>query len=660
MPAVASRQGAATLMAQQRSVAALVLLVGLGLTATATWFADRYLGRVEAAQSALQTESAASAVRLALDRVAIAVRAVRSMYAADYVTADQFTRFARTLTSSQTIAGLGFYRRVAGSNRAEYEKRFSEGPGATLGIWEIDATGNPVRAPDRPFYYVVESGYRADGSAPAYGLDGATLAGQGDIITTALQRFELIASSELTFPFSHSRGIVLLDPVVDRNGEVVGVATASLTLPQLTETAQRVSGVEGVAIVVGDPLTAKDLEGKGEFVSADGDSRAFNLGGRSWTVTHGPTIVETSFRHWVLALIVGLGLTSTIALLALIVSQHKTAEVIRTRTRLKGMLDGLGPLAMLLSPQGKILNANRAATTAFGRSESDMVGRPFWDVVADPAGLADLQRLREAIKDAAAGKDVRFDFSIERDDERHIFDLWIRCKELTGNLVVSAVDVTARYESEQAQLLLMRELDHRIKNTLQVIQAVIRRTAKAQTTVEDFERSLLGRVGAMSRAHELLADGRWLGANVHTLVRQETQSFDVGSGAIRAEGQNLRLNPKAALALALAIHELGTNASKYGALSSPQGVVDITWKVDRSGREPVLVIRWEESNGPEVQEPQRRGFGSMLIERSIAYELEGNTSVEYRREGLVCTIAIPLRTVGPLMADQLPARAAAE
>ena len=182
-----------------------------------------------------------------------------------------------------------------------------------------------------------------------------------------------------------------------------------------------------------------------------------------------------------------------------------------------------------------------------------------------------------------------------------MFDLWIRRKELTGNLVASAVDVTARYESEQAQLLLMRELDHRIKNTLQVIQAVIRRTAKAQSTIEGFERSLLGRVGAMSRAHELLAEGRWQGADVNTLVRQETQSFDVGSDAIRASGPSLRLNPKAALALALAIHELGTNASKYGALSSPQGVVDITLERRPFGRRAGACVRWKESGGPEVR-----------------------------------------------------------
>ena len=648
-------------MIKERSLPAIVLLVGLALTASSAWFADLYLARAEVAQSARRTESATSAVRLALDRAATAVRAVRAMYAADIVTSDQFIRFAQTLTRTQPNRSLGFYRRVEDGSRASYERRFRTEPAATLGIWERDAAGEPVRAGVRPVYFVVESGFLADGAEPPYGLDAAAPPERAADIKEALQRFELVASRQIRFS-SGELGVLLYDPVLDRNGAVVGVATASLAFDQLVDTASRVSGVSGISISVAEPLPSSELQKEDELTTGPGNRRAFNLAGHSWTIAVAEALPGTNVRGWVLALIVGLGLTSTVAILAFIVSIQKTAEVTLTRTRLRAMLDGLGPLAWLLRPDGTILNANRAAAAAFGRPESDMVGRPFWEFLVDERGETDTERIRAAIGDALAGKDARFDFSIGSEEDRHVFDLWIRCKELTGNLVASAVDVTARYESEQAQLLLMRELDHRIKNTLQVIQAVIRRTAKAQSTIEGFERSLLGRVGAMSRAHELLAEERWLGANVSTLVRQETQSFDVGGNAIRVAGPSLRLNPKAALAIALAMHELGTNASKYGALSYPGGVVDITWFMDRSGAEPALVLRWQEAQGPEVKEPEHRGFGSMLIERSIAYELDGNATVEYRKEGLVCTIAVPLRTIRPFVPDQpaRPVAAAAE
>jgi two-component sensor histidine kinase len=197
----------------------------------------------------------------------------------------------------------------------------------------------------------------------------------------------------------------------------------------------------------------------------------------------------------------------------------------------------------------------------------------------------------------------------------------------------------------------MRELDHRMKNTLQVIQAIIRRTARSHRTVETFEQSLLGRVNAMSRAHELLAQERWLGADASTVIRQETSTFDTGN-AIATEGPLIRLNPKAALSFALAIHELGTNASKYGALSTPAGKVRVAWSIERTGKEPRFMLCWKETGGPEVKQPEQRGFGSMLIERSIAYELDGEATVEYRPEGLVCTILAPLRTIRPFVTER--------
>jgi two-component sensor histidine kinase len=189
-----------------------------------------------------------------------------------------------------------------------------------------------------------------------------------------------------------------------------------------------------------------------------------------------------------------------------------------------------------------------------------------------------------------------------------------------------------------------------MKNTLQVVQAIIRRTARAQSTVPRFEAVLLGRVDAMSRAHELLARERWLGAGMATIVGQEIRSFDVGD-AIHAGGPNVRLNPKAALSIALAIHELGTNASKYGALSTSKGRISVTWSINRNEGETWLELLWAETGGPEVKPPESSGFGTMLIERSIAYELDGRAAIDYRPKGLECTIAIPLRTTRPAVPE---------
>jgi two-component sensor histidine kinase len=318
------------------------------------------------------------------------------------------------------------------------------------------------------------------------------------------------------------------------------------------------------------------------------------------------------------------------------------------------MLDGLGPLAWLLRPDGTVVSANRTAIEVLRHSREELTDRPLWDLPLDFEDPAQRDRIRQAVIAANAGEDTRFDMTVSIAGELHVFDFWVRGLGQTsksGNLVASAVDVTDRHEAQDTQRLLMRELDHRMKNTLQVIQAIIRRTARAQTSIPAFEASLLGRIRAMSRAHELLAGERWLGADIDTIVRQETGGFDIG-GVVRIGGPPVRLNPKAALSIALAVHELATNASKYGALSTPNGRVDISWSLQRVGNEPWLAILWQEAGGPPVTPPEDRGFGSMLIERSIAYELGGDAVMEFRKEGLVCTIKVPLQTIRPLVGER--------
>jgi PAS domain S-box-containing protein len=593
-------------------------------------------------------------VRVALDRIGISVQAVRAMYAADWVTPDQFERFGSTLASGEAIRSLAFYRLVTREARASYESRFDAEPAKTLGIWQYGEDSKPVRAPDKPRHFVVESGYLLNGNRPTFGLDVTGLPGREKAIARAIERRELIVSEPLKFVDTDVDGVLLYAPASDRSGSVVGVAAGSITLEELANVAARASGVERVEIAT--PLQTpggKDEPAKTDLQVAP-DQRQFEFGGRLWSVTVTPRPLAGDFARWAMILIVGAGLATTAAVLAYLSNLAKTQEVVEARGRLRGMLDGLGPLAWLLTPDGTIVNANRAAIAAFGRAKDQGVGRPFWELPLSGAQGEQADRLRQAVSAAAKEEDSRFDLPVEQDDGRKVFDLWIRplvsAYGEPNHLVASAVDVTARYESEETQRLLMRELDHRMKNTLQVIQAIVRRTARSHATVDKFEQSLIGRVNAMSRAHELLAQEHWLGADIGTILREEMANFDPGK-AIALEGPGVRLSPKAALSFALVAHELGTNASKYGALSSPGGKVTIRWHVDRSGDEPSFVLQWHESGGPPVVPPNDRGFGSMLIERSIAYELDGNAKLDYRPDGLVCTIIAPLRTVRPFGSD---------
>src|SRR5262249_38819667 len=162
---------------------------------------------------------------------------------------------------------------------------------------------------------------------------------------------------------------------------------------------------------------------------------------------------------------VALGLAATAAVVAAIFNRNKSRALKVAEGRLRAMLDGLGPIAFLLGPDGRVVNANQAAVSTLDRGQPDMIGRLFTELLAanDPD---DELRVREALAAAQSGEDVRFDLKRDAKDGLQVLDLWIRRRETTGNLVASAVDVTDRYEAEETQRLLMRELDHRMKNTL--------------------------------------------------------------------------------------------------------------------------------------------------------------------------------------------------
>ena len=532
-------------------------------------------------------------------------------------------------------------------------------PGRALGIWQYGPDGRPEHAPDRSVYFVREAANQLGTNAPPVGLDVASTAERAALINQSIKTFELVVSRTITFDDSTADGVILVVPALDRTGSVVGVATGTITLDGLATIAALASGARGVKIAVGvdEPSAAHS---PGESIAADNptapNKRVFDFGGRTWTVTIPIAAGGDPMGAWLVVLVVGAGLATTVAIAAYLMGLGKTAEITEARAQLHRMLDGLGPLAWLLTPDGTVVHANRAAGAELDRREEQIVGHPFWDLPLNGDRETELEHIRKAVGQAAQGEDARFDLVLaDQDDAQRVFDLWIRPlgnpREPATNLVASAVDITGRFESEQTQRLLMRELDHRMKNTLQVIQAVIRRTARAQASVDVFERSLLGRVGAMSRAHDLLAEERWLGAEMNAVITQEVSSFDNG-GAVTASGPRLRLNPRAALSIALVIHELGTNASKYGALSSPKGKISVTWQADRPGGEPTIALRWEELDGPAVSPPTSKGFGSMLIESSIAYELEGQARLDYRRDGLVCVISMPLRMLRPFVDQQ--------
>nr|WP_246736141.1 HWE histidine kinase domain-containing protein [Enterovirga sp. DB1703] len=198
-------------------------------------------------------------------------------------------------------------------------------------------------------------------------------------------------------------------------------------------------------------------------------------------------------------------------------------------------------------------------------------------------------------------------------------------------------DVTERALAQERQRLLINELNHRVKNTLATVQSIASQSLRGVRTTEEAAAAFEERLMALSRAHNVLTRENWAGANLRELVEGAATPYDAPPGRFRIEGRNIRLKPQTALALAMALQELATNAVKYGALSTPSGTVEVSWTLG-SGPPRTLHLRWAESGGPAVRPPERRGFGSRLIERSLAADLDGDVRLIFDPGGVVCTV----------------------
>ncbi|WP_426233045.1 chemotaxis protein CheB [Pararhizobium sp. DWP3-4] len=209
-------------------------------------------------------------------------------------------------------------------------------------------------------------------------------------------------------------------------------------------------------------------------------------------------------------------------------------------------------------------------------------------------------------------------------------------------ILVAIEDITERRRAEEHREVLVGELNHRVKNTLAVIQSIASQTLGQASTIEGARTAFSARLINLAKAHDVLTRENWDGADLVDIVTDTAEPHAEGN-RFQIEGERVRLGPSASLAISMAVHELCTNAAKYGALSTEAGKVAIVWRLVGEGKDRRLNFTWSESGGPPVERPNRKGFGSRLIERALAQELGGTVNVTYEPSGVVCTIDAPMR-----------------
>ena len=299
-----------------------------------------------------------------------------------------------------------------------------------------------------------------------------------------------------------------------------------------------------------------------------------------------------------------------------------------------------------VAPDGRFLRVNEAICAITGRSREHLLSSWLFRYThpddADPD--------REGFRKQVVGE-LEF-YSVEkrlvRPDGRAIW-VSVRSSPVRGTrgdllYVVRVVqDISERKIAERRQKLLIDELNHRVKNTLATVQSLAAQTARAAPSPTLFRERFEGRLTALSKAHDQLTMRHWENAELRALL---TASLAPHAGTapnrIVLRGEDLVLRPRAVLTLAMAFHELTTNAAKYGALSVPGGRVEIAWRPVEEGGRTLLCIDWREEGGPPTAPPKRRGFGSRLIEGSIAAELGGRARIDYTPTGVRCEMTMPM------------------
>ncbi len=281
--------------------------------------------------------------------------------------------------------------------------------------------------------------------------------------------------------------------------------------------------------------------------------------------------------------------------------------------------------------------------TEYGRDE--VLAQKFNFLLARPTDRHDLEQIEEAFVGGEDNAEVRYRHKDGSEFCATIFVSPVRDEDgKTVQHFVSLVDTTKHVRARENAAMLIDELNHRVKNTLATVQSIVTQAVRNSSDPEIVRESIETRIAALSRSHDLLGREKWDGAGLRDLVHEALAPFSTPQGRAERftiEGENIRLAPKAVLALGIAFNELATNAVKYGAFSNEAGKISIKWTLENKPDGRWLCLYWIEKDGPPVTSPTRKGFGSRVIEQGLAHELEGKVTLDYSPGGIVCTIDVP-------------------
>jgi PAS domain S-box-containing protein len=330
------------------------------------------------------------------------------------------------------------------------------------------------------------------------------------------------------------------------------------------------------------------------------------------------------------------------------VTERKRAEIALQASEAKfaGILAIAGDAIISIDGNHRITLFNEAAERLFGYSRGEMIGQSMDRLIPSRFHLAHQQHIERF----TSGPDMPRRMAEHREvpgrrknGEEFPIEASISKVKIAGEWVCTVVlrDITERKHAEEHQRVLLAELDHRVKNVLATVSTIAARTMDASSSMQDFMASLDGRIRSMARTHELLSAAQWQGISVLELVRRELAPYAT-RGNTDMNGPAVMLKAEAGQAMGMVLHELATNAAKYGALSVQNGHVLIRWEQRLNGYpRPNLVLDWREVGGPSVVAPANSGFGTSTICDLIPYEFGGTVDLAFTPSGVRCHLELP-------------------
>ena len=399
-----------------------------------------------------------------------------------------------------------------------------------------------------------------------------------------------------------------------------------------------VAGEFGLRFYAGVPLTTKDGHNLGTLCVIDRQPRTISED-------------ETAFLKDLASLVIDqleLRLTVREAAANQDIALARADSLGKEAKILSAMVQSSQDAIITKDTHGIVTTWNQAAEHIFGYSEMEMIGQPILRLIPPDRVHEESYVLGSIIR----GERIEHYETLRRHKSGRIIPISLTVSPIwddAGNVIGAskiARDVSDRKESEQRIQMLMREVNHRVRNQYAVILAMVRQTAHTAETTQQFETRVRERIMALSLSHDLLVEGEWRGSTISDLLKRQIKPFS-RSERLEIAGPTVMLSPMAVQYLGMAFHELGTNASKHGALSDPNGRIAVSWRTNYRDGEPWLELTWTERDGPEVADITHSGFGTTVLERIAPTAISGVGTLARLPAGMRWSLNAPLQSLEP-------------